>query len=969
MCILKAPNRSRSRLPYSCYSWFLLVALASGVSAQEKLPANWDAPLCKPVDRDAVHEFTREPAMKKVSPDRYEISFACKGKGDVAVAVEDASGRIVRHIGYGVLGSNAPAPFKKDSLEQTVPWDGKDEFGKYVAKPEQCRVRVSLGLNPTFDKIIGYHPKDTSSARHIAAIAADADGVYVMECLSYGAPQLRKYDHDANYVQTIYPWDPDKLDKIIIPKRTLPDAKIWRDAAPPPGSRHAPLLMGYGGTEPLWVVQNANCMAVAAGKIGLFTVGAPHDLRRVLRLRTDGTTGGESVEGPAFTHPKAAFRGQGHITMSPDGKWVFVTGQGRASHEAFGNKRDMRQERPPFTWNAVYRFAWDDKGPVIDGRDAFVGEASRDAKICGAGSDKEHLDTPQGLACDPTGRLYVADYGNNRVQVFSPEGKYLKTIPVKEPQEICIHPKTGAIYVLCFRRTGAGGGVDNKRGDAITLLKLGAFDNPAEQMRQEFPIVIPGDPRVVGYPVPVLAVDGWASETRIWLVHESGVVRVYSEKGKQWELFDDFEADVRKAGHTPHSINGGHMGYLAADPVRGHVYSGRGNIRRIDPEEGKTWQKIDLSQFPKSKWASGSLEEVAFSWDGLMHARSLQFIARFNPDKFGSPIVLNSDSEVPFDYGDEKGGVAKKGEREPALRGVISMPWAIGGPNGYNNGIGISPKGDVVALIENFQDFELFRKPSASNPTGYFDGNEFKRLLQDNEDRFRPTQFPGRPWSHGNLVWRFSRTGQIIGLDAIPGLPYSSFGIRTDAAGNVYCGVGYHMNVDGKAHVGGSIAKFAPKGARLIRDFDTPVKLDNPPQRPADFLNTGGGKIWGQNLFWSAPGLDQLHFVDPAGTGYPCECYHCKFDTDLYGRTFMPRAYGYHVAVLDANGNRICTIGRFGNADKPAMKPGDTDVGLGQCSYLATVSDKWLYIADDSNLRIIRVRLGYHTEKRAAIEK
>jgi hypothetical protein len=38
------------------------------------------------------------------------------------------------------------------------------------------------------------------------------------------------------------------------------------------------------------------------------------------------------------------------------------------------------------------------------------------------------------------------------------------------------------------------------------------------------------------------------------------------------------------------------------------------------------------------------------------------------------------------------------------------------------------------------------------------------------------------------------------------------------------------------------------------------------------------------------------------------------------------------------------------------------------CSYLATVSDKWLYIADDANLRIIRVKLGYHSEQRVAID-
>jgi hypothetical protein len=109
----------------------------------------------------------------------------------------------------------------------------KDESGKYVKDPEQCRVRVSLGLNPTFDKVIGWHPKDTTNARNIGSIVADADGIYVLECLGYGASQLRKYDHDGKYVQTLVPWDPDKLDQISIPKRTLPDAKIWQDGRPP----------------------------------------------------------------------------------------------------------------------------------------------------------------------------------------------------------------------------------------------------------------------------------------------------------------------------------------------------------------------------------------------------------------------------------------------------------------------------------------------------------------------------------------------------------------------------------------------------------------------------------------------------------------------------------------------------------------------------------------------------------------
>ena len=47
-------------------------------AAQDKPPASWDGPLLKPVDREAVYEFTRAPTVKRAAADWYEISFACQ---------------------------------------------------------------------------------------------------------------------------------------------------------------------------------------------------------------------------------------------------------------------------------------------------------------------------------------------------------------------------------------------------------------------------------------------------------------------------------------------------------------------------------------------------------------------------------------------------------------------------------------------------------------------------------------------------------------------------------------------------------------------------------------------------------------------------------------------------------------------------------------------------------------------------
>ena len=319
------------RASLACWYGVLVALLVAPCCAAE--PLSWDGALLKPVDREEIYAFTREPAIRKVENDRYEITFASKANCDVAVAIEDGSGRIVRHIVYGVLGANAPAPLKKNSLDQTLYWDGKDEFGKYVRRADDCRVRVSLGLKPTFDRNIGWHPKDTASSRMIGAIAADADGVYVLETRDSGASQLRKYGHDGDYIETLVPWNPEKLDRIAMPKRTLPDAKIWPDGQTPDSRKVAPVLVNYGSTDPFGYVQTLTCMAAVAGKIACFTKGGPHDIRRLIRLRTDGTSGGERVEGARLADKPNSYAGQAHITLSPDGKWDYVTGMSRVPPE------------------------------------------------------------------------------------------------------------------------------------------------------------------------------------------------------------------------------------------------------------------------------------------------------------------------------------------------------------------------------------------------------------------------------------------------------------------------------------------------------------------------------------------------------------------------------------------------------------------------------------------------------------
>ena len=93
------------------------------------------------IKREQVFEFVQKPRITR-DGDAVTIAFETKGFCDVAVAVEDASGRIVRHLVSGVLGPNAPEPLQRDAKKQTVVWDGKDDLGVYMDDKDKLTVRV-----------------------------------------------------------------------------------------------------------------------------------------------------------------------------------------------------------------------------------------------------------------------------------------------------------------------------------------------------------------------------------------------------------------------------------------------------------------------------------------------------------------------------------------------------------------------------------------------------------------------------------------------------------------------------------------------------------------------------------------------------------------------------------------------------------------------------------------------------------
>ena len=63
------------------------------------------------------------------------------------------------------------------------------------------------------------------------------------------------------------------------------------------------------------------------------------------------------------------------------------------------------------------------------------------------GSDKGQFNSPCGVACDSTGKVYVADTGNYRIQVFTAEGKFLRMFKRQNKPYYVAVDTSGMVYI------------------------------------------------------------------------------------------------------------------------------------------------------------------------------------------------------------------------------------------------------------------------------------------------------------------------------------------------------------------------------------------------------------------------------------------------------------------------------------------------------------------------------------------
>ena len=926
------------------------------------------------VKREPVFEFAKEPAVMRQG-DEVVITFESKGFCDATVAIEDiscpelggAALKIVRHLASGVLGKNAPPPFQKNSKTQRVVWDGKDDAGRYVRDKDTCTVRVSLGLKPRFERTLFWHPG--KGAGGVVDFAPAPEGVFVF-LSGRAVDHLRLFDHDGNYVRTVYPFPGENLGKVPgLIRHRFPDGA---EAFIKPNWLQSSLLMsGSNCTDPTYrdgqyrgyrhrgtELNGAAGYALAVAGKRIALVGD-----RYSRFATDGSSGGLPVHGSGVAYmldktmkwdtrrgidesQLASVRPK-KVAFSPDGEWMYLTMFNETHPGSFGY----------VAWrHAVMRKRYaDDTPPRL-----FAGGVQ-------AGKEDGQFNMPSDVACDDRGRVYVADHFNDRIQVFDPAGKHLKSIPVKRPAQLDVHPETGEIYVFSWALpqpgrtsfTGTNPTLPSK-GEGATYFRLTRLAPLGKDGKPESWDLhkVTWLRRTRGSNVELAAaVDFWADPVTIWITapsplrktrHKRGLgIAVLALQDGDWTVERDMldDAAIRIQRVHPAMFN---RQRLYVNPADGMLYLAEGQeaygkefftLCRIDPETGRV-RKVELPL---------GAEDMTFDQNGFAYLLTSGLIMRYDARDW---------REVPFDYGEQR---KKYAFSEGRLGPVISGAAFHARISRNQGGVHVTPDGRIVI--------------GARYPYPEKSERELLPGAVEEAERYKPPLYPGRRTGMMTLVQILDRHGRMIVEDAVPGLHQRIDGTAMDSRGDVYIHTAQPIVIDGGEHFNdhaGTLMKLTPGQCRILAPSGTPVPLDDPPDRPPDLARP---KAWVEGAHWMYGG------VGWGGHNYVsgCACPNARFALDYFARSFTPEIDRYNVGVVDSNGNLILRVGQCGNVDEgmPLVRKkgpptprsiGGDETALFYAPYVATHTDRRLFIADPGNARVVSVRLGYHVEKRIPLE-
>ncbi len=846
--------------------------------------------------------FAVKPAVKK-DGDKYVISFTTAAACDATVMVVDKDGKVVRHLGSGVLGKNAPWPFTQGSLAQKIEWDGTDDQGESV-DVSGATVKVGLGLRPTLDKLLGWAP---GNVQQLQGFAMDAKGRLVLLGGNFGhasgnfSPTMELFDAGGQYIRQLIPCSP------LVPPEKSTLIRLGRDSEGKPVIRLGRSRFQYTACNPISMVEETQFqtpVVTPGGKFVFLSNAARKKPRYLIFVNIkDGST-------PKGSKVKIGLgEGEAHMAVSPDDKWLYI------SAPFYRNRRRSR--------HVIYRTPLANPGKLA----VFAGTSGK------AGKDPKKLKFPLGLTCDGKGNLYVADWGNSRVQVFSPDGKLIRSISTPEPLGVAVNPKNNDLYVMYTRGKGRQ-----------VRLHLSRFSGGDAAKRKE---LLKG---IKAQAQPLMILDASGKVPVIWLKTYSRALHRYEDRPEKF---------TRTSGNLCGGVSGwggwnseSWHGEIVADPYRNQLYVRSGPWLRVISAKGRVIDRLGCGHRQRKRSDKPEISQIVVGPDRMLVMRLSnlgKFLTRYNPDTkkyIGFPGNSNQD---------------KWKKRYPG----ISIPNSAD-PRGWADQIGVAPNGDIYVpsggLIKS--DYKALKEAGLAYP-------------HKNRKRFQT------PHS-ANLLKVFSRDGKLKCISALPGMMHTQ-GIRIGRNGEVYA-VMPCRPVKGGGR-GGTLIKFNsrfgtfPVG-RIKGSWGPPAKGEI---THVWYDHVANKKTRIENVLWD---YNNVMPVKLSG----CQCPHSLFSLDGFERIFLPAAHESAVDILDANGNTILRIGQYGNMDcrgkdspvldpetgelRPRRKddPEDLKSPLAEPGITfmhpnyTTVDDNALYVNDLGNRRIVRALLEYESEEELALE-
>ena len=868
--------------------------------------------------------FTKKPVVTKAG-DKAQVNFIVNRETDVTVYIDDAKGNVIRHLVSGVLGTNAPAPLKSNSLSQAIEWDGLADYGK-PAEGGPFKVRVALGLGAKYERAIRVNPTSFSS---INALGVGPDGTVYVAAMAAGAvwsgPFIVALNRDGSYQHTVMPF-PSNLKMEAVQGITSFELS----------GRPAPLIsdrtMGLYGNL---AITPKSQMVVGAGKaiymLTLFHDAYGHGTPQLTVLNVDGSCPDKLAFTPNATSGIKKFADfSSGLALASDGKSVYVAGvvQGK--------------EDP-----VLYRFSLDDK----EKWEVFFGELARTAK------NHEHLGgAPNSVVADGKGKIFVSDYKNDRILVLAEkDGRYIAEIAATKPDFLSINPKNGDLYAS-----------SRKGGNDVVATKY-VMAIGGKEYKEAYSVTIP----LSRNDTYSMVVDVYADKPVVWAGDRVGVLVRMEDNGDKFGA-----AKVLSVG----CFGGTAESYMAisVDRKRKEVYARNGTGGGILMRYCEDTDEFEEVRLPGDAYGGGKGFEVMPHPDGNLYGLRWPYCF-MKWDRNGKPLpwekpMRPTDEEMLFNSSKTTGDYPIKLPTDTSFVPVsmTELPHTLGirESDGHLFALTFKVRGRVPKCLNeylptgqqvNTDPIIWYASDAVVGPRFDAQGNIYVA------EAIKP-----KGWMPPELTNHFARIGVkgLTGPAAVADNMYGSIVKFTPKGGTFDFG-----NAFGARLVDNP---WDPKLGKLESPYKGELKL------PAGLKTIEGETYPGKpakviGAEWIHPGIEHVGM-------FACNCENTSFDVDPFGRVFYPNEHLYRVEVIDTAGNAVTTIGGYGNSEscgpdspiiddrtgKLRMKlPQDKDIKSPFAepeiafSWLISVgaNDKYLYTGDSLNRRMLKLKMTYAVEE------